>query len=365
MELTEARGRIRGALLAGAVGDALGAPVEFMRLAEIRARFGPEGVTGYAPAYGRPGAITDDTQMTLFTAEGLIRALVRGSHRGIVHAPSVVHRAYIRWLMTQGEPWPPEVPGGPSMSGWLGEVRALHARRAPGNTCLAALASGRVGKLTEPINGSKGCGGVMRVAPVGLLGGSRDPFVLGAETAALTHGHPSGYAAAGFLAAAVAALLDGASLDAALDVASARVRELDGFEETLTAVDGARALARSDGAPSPERVESLGAGWVAEEALAIAVYCALVAPDLRSALLLAVNHSGDSDSTVAITGQLRGVRDGEGAIPFEWVAGLELRDVVEAVADDLADAFHGEGVGDEYEPVDERVARWLSRYPGS
>ncbi len=206
----------------------------------------------------------------------------------------------------------------------------------------------------------------MRVAPVGLLGGTRDAFVLGAETAALTHGHPSGYAAAGFLAAAVAVVFGGGgSLDDALDVASGRVRELDGFEETLAAVDGARELARTGGAPSPERVESLGAGWVAEEALAIAVYCALVAPDLRSALLLAVNHSGDSDSTGAITGNLRGVLEGEAAIPFEWVAGLELREVVEAVADDLADAFHGEGVGGEYEPVDERVARWLSRYPGS
>ena len=112
-------------------------------------------------------------------------------------------------------------------------------------------------------------------------------------------------------------------------------------------------------------MESLGAGWVAEEALAISVYCALVAPDLASALLLAVNHSGDSDSTGAITGHLRGVAEGEAAIPSAWVAGLELREVVEAVADDLADAFHGEGVGDEYAPIDDRVARWLARYPGS
>jgi len=62
--------RFRGCLLAGAAGDTLGAPVEFMGLASIRDRFGPGGIRGLAPAYGREGgAITDDTQMTLFTAE--------------------------------------------------------------------------------------------------------------------------------------------------------------------------------------------------------------------------------------------------------------------------------------------------------
>jgi ADP-ribosylglycohydrolase len=250
------------------------------------------------------------------------------------------------------------------MSGWLGDVRGLHARRAPGNTCLSALASGRMGSPAEPINDSKGCGGVMRIAPAGLMK-ANDAFVLGTELAALTHGHPSGYAAAGFLAACVATVLRGGTLEEGLELASGRLRECDGGAETLAAVDGARALARAGGAPSPERVESLGAGWVAEEALAISVYCTLVAPDLRSALLLAVNHSGDSDSTGAITGHLRGVMDGEAVIPSEWLAGLELREVVEAVADDLLEAFHGAGVGDEYVEPDERVAAFLRRYPGS
>lgn len=62
--------QVRGSLLGGAVGDALGAAVEFQSLAEIRSRFGPAGILDYAPAFGRLGAITDDTQMTLFTAEG-------------------------------------------------------------------------------------------------------------------------------------------------------------------------------------------------------------------------------------------------------------------------------------------------------
>jgi ADP-ribosylglycohydrolase len=74
--------RIRGCLLGGAVGDALGAPVEFLSLQEIRDKFGPAGIHDYARAYGRRGAIADDTQMTLFTAEGLLRATMRWLDRG-------------------------------------------------------------------------------------------------------------------------------------------------------------------------------------------------------------------------------------------------------------------------------------------
>jgi hypothetical protein len=96
------RDRVRGCLLGGAVGDALGAPVEFMSYPEIKRRYGRGGIRDFAAAYGRVGAITDDTQMTLFTAEGLLRAHNRSIDRGICHPPSVVWRAYQRWLSTQG-----------------------------------------------------------------------------------------------------------------------------------------------------------------------------------------------------------------------------------------------------------------------
>ncbi len=71
------RDRVLGCIIGGAVGDALGAAVEFQSRREITDQFGPAGITEYAPAYGRVGAITDDTQMTLFTIEGLIRAKFR------------------------------------------------------------------------------------------------------------------------------------------------------------------------------------------------------------------------------------------------------------------------------------------------
>ena len=125
-----------GCLLGGAVGDALGAPVEFMALAEIRQRFGPQGVTDFAEAYGRLGAITDDTQMTLFTAEGLLRGYSRQQEKGTASMAEAIHRAYLRWLRTQGmTSRHPAFADATRQAdnGWLLGVRALHARRAPGN----------------------------------------------------------------------------------------------------------------------------------------------------------------------------------------------------------------------------------------
>ena len=89
--------RVRGCLLGGAIGDALGAPVEFWSRARIEDVFGSEGVQGYHPVTfsGEPriGLITDDTQMTLFTCEGLMRAHMRGMTRGVCSPPGVLHSA--------------------------------------------------------------------------------------------------------------------------------------------------------------------------------------------------------------------------------------------------------------------------------
>jgi hypothetical protein len=140
------RDAFRGCLLGGAVGDALGAPVEFMKLAEIHARFGPGGISEFEAAYGRRGAITDDTQMTLFTADALIRALHRYESRGICFVPAVATYAYLRWLETQGEPSPTPIPA----RGWIDSIPELRSRRGPGNTCLSAVRSDRSGAPDEP-----------------------------------------------------------------------------------------------------------------------------------------------------------------------------------------------------------------------
>jgi ADP-ribosylglycohydrolase len=361
------RERFLGCLLAGAVGDALGAPLEFLRRDEILREFGAQGLRDYAPAYGGIGRITDDTQMTLFTAEGLLRAWVRGQHRGITTYSGVTANAYLRWLATQGESPPAGVEAGSATRGWLFGHPALHARRAPGETCLAALRGMR--RLGDAAgNDSKGCGGVMRVAPAGLfvarLQGANAPersFRLGIELAAITHGHPSGQLSAGAFAAMIQLLAAGESLETAIVAAKALLEAEPGHGETLMALERAEAQAAAGVSPAIA-IRRLGEGWVAEEALGIAVYCALAASSLSEALLLAVNHDGDSDSTGAMAGNLLGARDGLAAIPPRWLEPLELRDVIAELAGDLYD-FADWDIG-EYATDAEFQQRIWQKYPG-
>ncbi|GAA2385853.1 ADP-ribosylglycohydrolase family protein [Streptomyces glaucosporus] len=359
-EQQDFRSRVRGCLLGGAIGDALGAGIEFDSLETIRAAHGPQGVTDYVPAYGRRGAVTDDTQMTLFTVDGLIRAHVRRD-TGAWHPPTDVHAAYRRWAATQRD-WGPDERR--KEDGWLARQEWLYSRRAPGRACLTGLADDRMGTLEAPKNpDSKGCGTVMRSAPFGLLVGWEPQLVfqLAVECAVQTHGHPTGYLAAGAFALIVHAVTRGESLDAAVRRSLEHLAAHPGHEETTEALEQALAAVRQ-GLPTAERVQSLGEGWTAEEALAIGVYCALVAEDVRHGLLLAVNHGGDSDSTGSVCGNLLGVLHGETALPADWVAELEGRATILELADDFAmEMTQGPALHTPATPSGS--PGWLTRYP--
>jgi ADP-ribosyl-[dinitrogen reductase] hydrolase len=134
----------------------------------------------------------------------------------------------------------------------------------------------------------------------------------------------------------------------------------DHHHDTLTAVEAARDLAAT-GPPSPEDLESLGGGWVGEEALSIAIACAASATSFTDAVLRAVNHSGDSDSTGSITGNLLGAAMGASTFPEPWLAQVELRGVIEMLAADATREFHGDAPCDEYGGA---TPEWFERYPG-
>jgi ADP-ribosyl-[dinitrogen reductase] hydrolase len=329
-----------GCLLGGAVGDALGAPIEFHSLQAIRRQHGPDGITGYIELNNQGLAeFTDDTQMTLFTAEGLLCAAAQAGRIDLDLCPQAVFSAYRRWLNTQYGDWN-DRNAAASHDSYLLKRPELWKRRAPGNTCLSALSTGIMGTAALPLNNSKGCGGVMRVAPVGLLLDTHlygtAAFDLGCAAGAATHGHPSGYLPAGFFAQVIAGLAIGESLDAALETSLELLAAQGDHEETSQAIHKALAVARDPHAPrTPETIEKIGAGWVGEEALAMGLYAALIGlqdNSFASGVLLAVNHSGDCDSTAAITGNLLGLILGRAAIPPEWLARLELRSVIEELA---------------------------------
>lgn len=278
--------------------------------------------------------------MTLSTSEGLLRGWIPGRRRQ--ERPNYVGatgQAYQRWLATQGE-HPRDDVDLVHAPGWLSQQPELHHRRAPGNTCLSALRT-TPSEQWFARNDSKGCGGVMRVAPVGLFRwilrehhSARDTFRLGCELAALTHGHPTGQLTAGVLTVLIRELTDGASLPQALALAKSLLRQERKHHETLHAIARAEALAVGN-LPPEHAIARLGEGWIAEEALAISLYCALVAHDFGHGVILVVNHDGDSDSTGAITGNLLGALYGIGAIPPQWLEPLELSEVITEIAEDL------------------------------
>ncbi|MBB4680581.1 ADP-ribosylglycohydrolase family protein [Crossiella cryophila] len=342
--------RVLGCMLGGAIGDALGADVEFESISSIRRRHGADGLTDLVAAYGKVGAITDDTQMTLFTMEGMVRAHVHQRRHGATDPVPFLLSAYQRWLHTQGYPWADAMgslaQAHPQPDGWLIREPDLFDRRAPGKTCIRALEDiGRgqaPGSFTNKINNSKGCGGVMRAAPVALWG--NDPaevFRIAAAGAALTHTHPSGYLSAGCLAVMVWALFHGAHINVAIDKAEQILRGYDQHEETLEAIEGAVRLGGPIDSTTPERIErELGGGWVGEEALAIGLYAFLHGGgEFRETMRVAVNHTGDSDSTGAIAGNLFGAAHGMSALPKDWLDKLELRAATELLSRDAVAEF--------------------------
>lgn len=369
-----------GCLVGGAVGTALGMPVEGVSLDGIRRRYGPSGLTDLVDGRAPAGAISGDAQLMMLTAYGLVQASVRARSRGIGGAAlGLLQVAYLEWLKGQGETVPDQ---GGLAGGWLLSVPAVTARRSPGRTLVSALHKaaerrdpGRpLGTVDEPINDSKGCGGVTRTAPCGFSPVSaRYAFKLGRDAAALTHGHPSGHLPGGVLAATVWGLVHGRSLPDALAVARGELANHPGHEETARALDVATALV-GEGEPTPERAESLGRGWMGEEALAIGVYAALAAerhartdgPGGVAALgglglLIAVNHSGDSDSTGLICGNLLGAAHGSEAFPRPWRDRLEVADAVTRLA---ADCFLEFGPNPPADPGGwgGPPMSWMSRY---
>ena len=368
--------QIRGSMIGGAIGDALGYAVEFSSEREIFGTYGPDGITEYKLTGGK-ALISDDTQMALFTANGILVGETRFRMRGIGGIPSgYVPDAYQDWMKTQysdihtvnmHERYTDE--GGRS---WLLDVPELYAQRAPGNTCLSALKKrakmNHPGSfIKNPVNESKGCGGVMRIAPIALkykyFTYQKDLDMEAAQLAAITHGHSLGYMPAAVVCHIISTILKSypkKSLKEIVLEARDSAENLFPGDPNLPyltdIINRAVRLAEND-ASDLENIHSLGEGWVAEETMAIAIYCALkYQNNFSKAIIVSVNHKGDSDSTGAVTGNILGALVGYDAIEEKWKKNLELHDVILEMADDLC---HG-CLMDEYGHYEDPA--WISKY---
>ena len=208
-----------------------------------------------------------------------------------------------------------------------------------------------MGTFSRPINDSKKCGGVVRVAPVGLVEDEDHVFDIGCRVGAITHGHPTAYLAAGTFATIIYYIIEGCEIQEAVEKAILRLKEQKDSEECIAKLQEAIALA-NEGEATPEKLMNLGQGILADEVLAMGVYCALSARnDFKAGITLAVNHDGDSDSVGSVTGNLLGAYLGIEQIDEEFIKGIELLPELKKMAEDL------------YTKYEDNEA-WEKKYPG-
>lgn len=356
--MNDLQDKCRGSLIGGAVGDALGYGVEFMSLAAIRKRFGENGISDYVLDGNGVAEFSDDTQMSLFTAEGLLTAISDNK----VYEKDIlpyISTAYEHWYYTQCH-------SGMKMSkSWLTHIRALWSRRAPGMTCMSALQSISMSNAAPVINNSKGCGGIMRVAPIGIFSATH-PKILDLEHAGylagyaadITHKHPLSTYSSIALAMIVADCMSYDNIDRVkfkfividrvFKLLELYFKDDKYLAELRGLVSKALELAESDKSDS-DAICFLGEGWVAEETLAIAIFSVMRhIDDFEKCICSAVNHDGDSDSTGAVAGNIIGAILGYSAIPDKYIENLELHDVLMSVADDLGGFSSSEQMAERY-----------------
>lgn len=330
MATDELRDRFRGSLLWGAVGDALGRPVETWNVHWVRERYGPEGLQHYEPwagwKSGPIGTITDDTQLTMEVARSLLATGGRFDPNDFV----------------------------PRLIAWLPIGRGKG--RATTNA-VRALARGVHWSQMRDHEDSGGNGGAMRAAPIGLVHAFDasperlvDDAILSARP---THAHPVGIAGAVAIAAGVA----WCAAHVTEPFGNPRVF-LDFVDACLDGIEPEPTLERK---PNPryvrlrERVAELSDlltwpepakvfaytynGAFALESVPAALYCFLRAPDdPRQVILTAVNAGRDADSVASMAGNLVGARCGAERLRVEcpeWWNELEYRDELIQLADGL------------------------------
>lgn len=321
--------RFMGCMLGGAVGDALGFVIGKDDLKTIHKKYGPYGLRTVLKSAknGNKSIISDDTQLALFTADGMLWA----DHDGLEPTEGL-YRSYMRWYYTQTEriirpeqeKWMNRQSHEVALEYDIMGEQALFARRSPGKTCLTALASGKKLSRDETINHSSGNSTVMRAAPIGLFyeGDPEKAFFVGSQAASLTHGNPKAFLSTATISAIIASLAVGKDISTALGGALHILqREPEGtrlLKLLLRSIDEAvtdRNPVRS--------MKKIGLGKKVDEALALSIYCVLKTGTLKEAVLMACNQDGDSDTCGAICGNIMGTIFGDKAIPKSWSCNLE------------------------------------------
>lgn len=311
--------RFKGCLLGMAIGDALGGPVEFLSLEQIKEKYGESGISAFDEWDGfEPGSYTDDTQLSLATAKGCIHAHFNLMREGEARSLETMYQKYREWLESLKDP---------------------SQIRRPGYTCMNVLQGGERGTIENPVNTSTEVSGLLRTAAAGLAFPSGMAFREGADYAALTHGHPSSYFAAGFLSEIISHLLEYKSLQDAVELSIEQLTVFENHGDLLRQLEKTLEL-YIDQASIEESIVVLGGGVAAAEVLAVGVLCSLKnSSAFHKGVRDAVNHSGASPSSGLVAGAILGTSLGFEAIPESFSSQLENAAGIGEIAEDMHKVF--------------------------
>jgi ADP-ribosyl-[dinitrogen reductase] hydrolase len=300
----EERAQTRGSLLGLAVGDALGAPLEYAADG-VAAAAADRGLEMSGGGRWRAGEWTDDTSLALALAESI-------AEHGLLDVEDVVGR-YVHWATSDGK----------------GIGRATRAALTGGHTAQAARHNAWAYQRATGMGAGNGT--VMRCAPIGLAAPDVATAVLAARAdAQLTHAHPAAAAASAALCAALVAVRDGDDPLAAAEL------------EARAEPDLARALSHAAGLDEAA-LRSLATGPCAGACfttLAIALAALLYNEDYESGVSWAISLGGDADTNGAVAGALLGLRHGVNGIPARWLEPLHDRERIAQAAYSLLPERH-------------------------
>ncbi len=313
-----------------------------MKESDIVAEYGDKGLRKPILTDGKM-LFSDDTQMSLIAANAIIFRQNRWKERGIAAMPNYfAHRGYRVWASNMLGSFDPDTLQKSHL--WVLKIHDIIAVRDPGNTCIDSLLFNPApGTVDKRINDSKGCGGVMRVAPYGLIYPKEYAIAFAIDDAASTHGHELGWLSAGAFAGIIADIMDGKCLEESIrDTVSFMDSKYSMYshwkdlkELLLSTIEAAKQSIEEDSFD----IGRFGQGWVAEEALSMALYaCLCFDRDVHKVLRFAINHDGDSDSVASIAGNICGALFGHEIISWSFdMSKVECYDVICRISKELAE----------------------------
>ena len=330
---------IRGCLFGLAVGDAMGYSVDKLTWEEICTNYGPNGLLGYDLANGTADG-TSYTQLAAFLCNGMLLAMSRGNGN------------YQRFIALSAQEWAKSqqfLTITEKTSCWVAQIPAMRRRHCMDTRMLDALTRETLGTVEKPMMVSNTPGALTMGVAVGL---GFDPEkmevaqlgTLGAAATALTHGDPEAMLCGAFLAYTIAAIMQEPDrplpehFRMAMDTVTGQFPDFMPQARIIRAkVDQALSLTTNHEI-SPLAAMSILECTTASSCLAGAVFAATVhCHNFDEAMIASVNHSGRSAAVGAVTGAILGAKLGYEALPTFYLESLETAEVLDTLANDLAD----------------------------